>query len=174
VDFPIDGNALFESDSKITSAIDIRDCFDEMIALRGHKAFLRKANTAQKSAVDSPVGEHSMDDSQALQNGFPYEDIKIKTLDRLLSDRGLQTDEMLDDLGYVGVHLRVYYIRYDLFPKSLDSVVEVSLDECGEYALPYNIESIWDVQGEPKEYRDQKGGRIEYYICFCRKRQLGK
>jgi hypothetical protein len=115
-----------------------------------------------------------MDDPRSTEQGYPYEDIKIKATYRMLSERGLQTDEFTTELGIVGAHFRVYYIDHSINPRSIDSIVEVTHDSNGDIELPYNIRSIWDIQGEPHPFRDHRNGRIEYYSAFCQKRQIGK
>ena len=178
VDFPADNDQGwgFENlDSLTTSSIDVRLCFVQMMSMRGHYVFLRRAKVDQGCAdIDPDFMEPDLEDPSCTQYGYPYEDIKIKVTSRLLSERGLQTDESLTKLGYVGAHFRAYYLDHTQNPRSIDSIVEATKDTNGIITLPYNIESIWDIQGEPKEYRDQKNGRIEYYIAFTKKRQLGK
>jgi len=126
---------------------------------RGHWIVLRRSDLANRSEYWNPETKESIGGPP-----FEYKDYLIRARYRTFTT-GQQ--EYRDIMGLIETPVKIYYIDYRYRPKKEDYILEIA--NCAAGSAPTNIivTAKYDLLlvDEP---RDEQG-RIEYYICACKK-----
>lgn len=155
--------------------IDLRVEIEQILNLRGHKVFLRRAMDRRCGCWDKVLRESNPNCPHCTGTGWLYKDeLHLARRMPLASPGGVAAmAEQRTPIGIFGVDLSLWWFKYDVKPATRDCILEVTLNpETGEPVQAYNIERIWNINST-HDYRD-KYGRIEYWACWCKMGRLGK
>lgn len=70
-------------------------------------------------------------------------------------------DRELVDAGNLDYNTNVFYVKYNVFPRPGDKIIEVHTDGEGNTIQPYVRRFSWNITSVVEHYLD--GGRIEYF-----------
>lgn len=70
-------------------------------------------------------------------------------------------DREVVDAGNLDYNTNVFYLKYNIFPRAGDRIIEVSVNPDGSVIQPYVRRYSWNITSVVEHYLD--GGRIEYF-----------
>lgn len=157
------------------SEVNLREEVADFIRNRGHKVVLRRATSHRCPNYDpASQEEHSKTCQYCMGTTYMYQDYVTSTYCRPAVDVEAQAKERRIDIGYLGQGKRMYYFTHNVYPKLVDYILEVQLEDehFGDPVKTYQVLKIFDVQ-VVHPYRDN-GGRIMYWSAQCAERPTGQ
>lgn len=100
-----------------------------------------------------------------LGEGFLWDEHWIISRSEYLGSGGLSSKYRISPPGEIRADMKVFYFRYDTNILYGDKIIEVKLDEEGNYISPIVRVAIY----RPETIRELRGnnGRIEFITVFC-------
>jgi len=169
----VDSNPMFPVSSPRDS-IDLRKEMDKILfggdaeSAKGHWVIYRRMDLTMRS-------EYWNSDTREAVGGpaWEYTDEVVRTRHLIGRSAGLLSDmEQYTDVGIMNVMYLTYYFEHDVNPKKEDEIYEidesvaVALTKPNVVPLPYKARYVIR---EALPFRSDQGGRIEYWVCICRK-----
>jgi hypothetical protein len=158
----------------LNGEIDLRAEFEQILELRGHYVYLRRAKDRRCGCWNDEFREAKQDCEFCTGTGWAYSDHLVLARRMPIADPGVMSamGERRSPIGLFNVDPVLFWLKYDKKPNIRDLILEVTLGDDGMPTVPVNVERIWNIS-RAHDYRDQYG-RIEYWACWVKAGKLGK
>jgi len=142
---------------------------------RGHWILLRRTDLAQKCdclkmSMRSGKYRSVPDPSCKICGGMGYLYDDELHLARKVVVSPASVEEQLTDVGILQVPIVTYYMQYYVHPQEKDEIIEIKLTPEGDVIRPFERLDYFSI--EISEPLMDVGGRIEYYRCSVKKKDL--
>lgn len=174
--------ALWPSSTGIQQGVDVRQELNDLIegngvsSPKGHWILLRRMELAQRcSCLLDSSGKYGKEADSNCNvcdgSGWVYDD-ELHMVRRVVvvSGQALSALEIQTDFGVLQVPFVMYYLQHYTHPHERDEIIEIETTSEGRPVRPFKRLEYFDINmAEP--LRDHNG-RIEYYRCGVKKKEL--